>query len=84
MLILISVGRSLYSIVQHTEVVNGGVVKGEAVHIREASTGADTFRDIEDIKDTCDQSASLEEEGREGGGRGRGREERREGRGGRV
>ena len=70
--VLISVGRPFYSIVQHTEVVDGGVVKGEAVYIREASAGADTFRDIEDIKDICDQSAGLEEGGRKGGGRGRG------------
>ena len=46
MVVLFTVRRPFYPIVQHTKVVDGRVVEGEAVHISEASAGADTFGNI--------------------------------------
>lgn len=68
MVILFIVSRPFYCIMQHAEVVDGGVVKREAVHVSQAGAGADVFRNSEDINYIRCQSSSL--------GKGR---ERREG-----
>lgn len=59
MIILFTVSRPFYPVMQHAEVVDGGVVKREAVHISQASAGADVFGNSEDINYIRRQSSSL-------------------------